>query len=540
MPLDEEGAKWSCEPCIRGHRSSKCQHFDRLMMKVPKAGRPLAKCPHPKGTCSCQKTYAFMVRIPKGSTCLCRPLYTVPTSPSDSDQPPQASLPGVQSPAPGKIQKVGRRQSHIHAAPENIAKALESMSDNVKLEDGTSQYLAELPAHQTARNGNHTPSGNDLYAATPVHGYIENPQPAKTSSCCSSKPAPPPPPPPAAESGGGSCCSGKPTSRGAPSHLETQPSPAKDSATWNNMSYMNIPSSQSSWQNSMHSTQNPYMQSFGMQGSQLPQFYADNYTPNQPGAQYSNLMNGLGIAQNSMGTFPNSAQNGYASVPTSTPAGEPCYDCKCGDECQCLGCAAHPFNNTTRQHVQEMSVMMTFDDDEHTPEAIGNSFQTPSFPTTTAPTPMNFYMHQAPPPVDRGITHNSFDPYSNPSSGMPSGYSSPIQGGHHLNQQLMHPSEYYTIEYPVGLPSACSDVTGSCQCGNDCSCVGCLTHSGHNGVPLEEDIPEAHVTHVPEHHIPSHGPVPSSSAESHNHRIPTLENISVPCLSPRTFETSMI
>lgn len=56
----------SSEPCIRGHRSSKCQHFDRLMMKVPKAGRPLAKCPHPKGSCSCQKLYAFMVRIPKG------------------------------------------------------------------------------------------------------------------------------------------------------------------------------------------------------------------------------------------------------------------------------------------------------------------------------------------------------------------------------------------------------------------------------------------------------------------------------------------
>ena len=87
MPLDEEGAKWSwydntcsifnvasltsrSEPCIRGHRSSKCQHFDRLMMKVPKAGRPLAKCPHPKGTCSCQKTYAVMVRIPKGMSLL--------------------------------------------------------------------------------------------------------------------------------------------------------------------------------------------------------------------------------------------------------------------------------------------------------------------------------------------------------------------------------------------------------------------------------------------------------------------------------------
>ncbi|KAJ5097139.1 hypothetical protein N7456_007860 [Penicillium angulare] len=536
MPLDEEGAKWSCEPCIRGHRSSKCQHFDRLMMKVPKAGRPLAKCPHPKGTCSCQKTYAFMVRIPKGSTCLCRPLYKVPASPSDSDQSPQASLPAVQSPAPGKIQKAGRRQSHIHAAPENIAKALESMSDNVKLEDGTSQYLAGFTAHPPALNGNHTPSGNDFYTATPVHGYTENLQPAKTSSCCSSKPAPPP----VAESGGGSCCSGKPTSQGAPSHLETRPPAVKDSATWNNMPYTNVPSSQSSWQNSMHSTQNPYMQSFGMQESRLPQFYPDNYSTNLPAAQYSNLMNGLGIAQNSMGTFPNAAQNGYASVPTSTPAGDSCYDCKCGDECQCLGCAAHPFNNTTRQHVQEMGVMMTFDDDEHTPDSIGHSYQTPSFPATTTPTPMNFYMQQAPPSMDRGIPQNSFDPYSDPNSAIPSGYSSPIPGGHHLNQQLMHPSEYYTIEYPVGIPSACSDVTGSCQCGNDCSCVGCLTHSGHNGVPLEDDLPETHATNVPEHHVLSHGHAPSNSAESHNNRIPTMENFPVPSLSPRTFETSMI
>lgn len=54
------------EPCIRGHRSSKCDHFDRLMLKVPRAGRPLAKCPHLSNTCSCKKTYAFMIRIPKG------------------------------------------------------------------------------------------------------------------------------------------------------------------------------------------------------------------------------------------------------------------------------------------------------------------------------------------------------------------------------------------------------------------------------------------------------------------------------------------
>lgn len=60
----------------------------------------------------------------------------------------------------------------------------------------------------------------------------------------------------------------------------------------------------------------------------------------------------------------------------------------------------------------------------------------------------------------------------------------------------MVPSEYYTLEYPVGLPSACVDTTGSCQCGNDCTCVGCLTHSGHNGLPLEPAMPESNWDHM--------------------------------------------
>lgn len=54
------------EPCIRGHRSTKCLHFDRLMVKVPRAGRPLSKCPHPRGACSCQRMYALMTEIYNG------------------------------------------------------------------------------------------------------------------------------------------------------------------------------------------------------------------------------------------------------------------------------------------------------------------------------------------------------------------------------------------------------------------------------------------------------------------------------------------
>ncbi|KAJ5578301.1 uncharacterized protein N7459_007265 [Penicillium hispanicum] len=535
MPLDEEGAKWSCEPCIRGHRSSKCQHFDRLMMKVPKAGRPLAKCPHPKGTCSCQKTYAFMVRIPKGSTCLCRPLYKVPADTNDPDQPTPASLPPLSSPASTKVQKPGRRQSNIQTTPGNIAKALEAMPENLKLEDEVSNYLANLPS-DSGQNENHPIPNNSFPAVQNSNGSANIPsQPEQGPSCCSSKP----PPPPVASNGGGSCCNGTSSATLATNPLPNSDQPkTKQPTIWRDRSYLQY-STPHTWHSSMGSTPGSFSQPFRMNDNRIHQLYIDNYTPNVSSMQYSNMMNGLGISQPNIAPFTaNPSQN--STYPATTVAGDPCHDCKCGDECQCLGCAAHPFNNTTRQHVQEMGVMMTFDGDEHTPEAIASAYQSP-FHGSAATTPMDFYMQQTP-SLDRGMHQASFDPYSDPSSTMPSGYSSPLTTGPQINQQLMHPSEYYTLEYPVGIPSACSDITGSCQCGNDCSCVGCLTHSGHNGVPLEAPIPNVSATlpaHTSEQQVSSHGP-PATSAGSHTSRIPVLENVSVPCLSPRTLETSMI
>lgn len=56
----------SSEPCIRGHRSTRCEHYDRFMLRVKKPGRPLSSCPHPKNQCTCGKERVMMVRIPKG------------------------------------------------------------------------------------------------------------------------------------------------------------------------------------------------------------------------------------------------------------------------------------------------------------------------------------------------------------------------------------------------------------------------------------------------------------------------------------------
>ncbi|KAJ5618934.1 hypothetical protein N7510_002918 [Penicillium lagena] len=535
MPLDEEGAKWSCEPCIRGHRSSKCQHFDRLMMKVPKAGRPLAKCPHPKGTCSCQKTYAVMVRIPKGSGCLCRPLYQVPLDSNGEPQSTPSTMAPTASPTPGKIQKSGRRQSSLQAAPENIAKAFDAMPGpiNMKFENDATNQSFNF-ASQPELDGAHTTNHDISDRASSDTAQIANstPQPTQQrSACCAQKSQMPAPAP------NGSCC-GKPatssTDDSVPSDLPEHNNVQHSS--WANMSYEQFSAPQmSSWQTSASSPHGKFME-FGMDEAQpQPTFYMNGHTQHMSTPQsmmYPDQLSGLGINQTA---FPMQHQN----ASNKTVGGESCTDCQCGDDCQCLGCSTHPFNNTTRQHVQEMGVMMTFDSDDQTPDGVASAHPSSPFPGGTI-TPLNLSFMQHTPSVDPSAQQDyAFAPYSDPNLNFPNGYSSPMSANHPFSDQLMHPSEYYTLEYPVGLPSVCSNITGSCQCGSDCSCVGCLTHSGHNGVPLESPIPDGSIAGTPEQNPPSHSTMASPSHHQTS-RIPVLDNISVPCLSPRTLETSLI
>jgi len=54
MPLIN-GCKYSCEPCIRGHRATSCAHNDRVLIEVRRPGRPLESCGHEFATCNCGK-----------------------------------------------------------------------------------------------------------------------------------------------------------------------------------------------------------------------------------------------------------------------------------------------------------------------------------------------------------------------------------------------------------------------------------------------------------------------------------------------------
>ncbi|KAE8380521.1 hypothetical protein BDV26DRAFT_257164 [Aspergillus bertholletiae] len=535
MPLDEEGAKWSCEPCIRGHRSSKCQHFDRLMMKVPKAGRPLAKCPHPKGTCSCQKTYAFMIRIPKGSTCLCRPVYQVPVDQNDSAPPTPTALAPTASPAPGKIQKSSRRQ--IKTAPESIAKALDSIPDFQKQhhENGTPSHISPFIPQNAGLGtvGNSLPQGigapNTLLTHQALNGDDSKPP---SGSCCSQKSQPPVQTKPQA-----SCCkkpesptqnghSTEPTTNG----LSTPYTPSLNATSFTPISTPQIPS----WQDFNAAGQNNYYQPFvsRQQPTGQPTYVPDYTLHTSPKAvsmsfSHQNITSG-GLTQSFVPQpLPHDTNNsGYAAPVTLNS--DPTHNCSCGDNCQCLGCASHPFNNTTRQHVQEMGLLVAFDGEDRSMDKM-NGYQSPSLHGRQhSVTQLDYSYTNFSHAFNSGAQHlmmHSYGEQSPTSRIVGNGYSSPP--AEYLSEQsYMEPSEYYTLEYPVGLPSGCSDVTGNCQCGNDCSCVGCLTHSGHNGVSLEPTTTEAS----------SLSPTaPVASLEKPGVGVPgieALDDIAIPSMSP--------
>jgi hypothetical protein len=471
---------------------------------------------------------------------------------NESTQSTPPSMASTSSPA-GKIQKSGRRQSTMQAAPQNIARALENMPNNVKIEEGTANLIADPYTSPVVDTQNEkTPSPQE-----PNNKKSQSPQ---VSSCCSQKPKVPPSAPvptPASEpaQNGGSCCGGSrpPTSNQAVhTEAEADRQQYQQPTVWDDQTYMQFSTSQiSPWQDPTVPTHGNYMHSAMHQSQPQPPNLHDGYlsmlsqgpqtTMSQmaspPSLTYSNPMNGLGINQSSMDPYMLNNPEPFYAAP---PGGDPCHDCSCGEDCQCLGCAAHPFNTTTRKHVQEMGAMITFNSDDKNSELM-NSYQASPYQAGTPSTPYPYFMQNTP-TLDHGFQPMPFGSYSDPNSTLPSGYSSPLSSNqHHLNQQLMHPSEYYTLEYPVGLPSACSDVTGSCQCGSDCSCVGCLTHSGHNGLSLDIPNAEQHIPHTPDQHNQTLHYVPhTSSATSQISRIPVLDNVSVPCLSPRTLETSMI
>ena len=162
-------------------------------------------------------------------------------------------------------------------------------------------------------------------------------------------------------------------------------------------------------------------------------------------------------------------------------------NCGCGPGCNCVFCAAHPYNEATISRVQELTQIMEADDYWSV-----NHVSPPQSGSGGAPTNgTNIESETEPehPQPDEGYSSPETFAWTN----------TPVQdpalqptfeegvslenGGHSSDSpfRMMRSSDYVNIEYVVH--GNCTDRTGRCQCGRNCRCSGCLTHQGHTGLP---------------------------------------------------------
>ncbi|KAL2869286.1 putative copper-activated transcription factor GRISEA [Aspergillus lucknowensis] len=476
MPYDENGVKWSCEPCIRGHRSSKCAHFDRLMVSVGKAGRPLSKCPHVEGNCNCKKLCAFMVAIPKGTGCVCRPVYKMlldENGPTPAVSRFPTDLTTSPGPSPNKIQKIGKK--HVKPAPEQLERALNTIPEfqQPAAQNGPpamSSYVQQAPTNSYSYNSTHgAPQPSSVFPnRTGVpNGHLENV--FSSGACPSTAPPLTQRDTPALVEARASCCSnsGRESSTDikeessafvqngfSTSHLVTSPL-VKTPSAW-----QGLPSLDGHYSH-VHGRSNGFQPIF-------PQFASESL-PKEYTSLHSTTLEKLTSSQP---TPVDTTDFPHHPPPTNRHVAS--RSCNCGPKCNCFACPDHPYNDVTVQHVQEMGRIIAQDsqvfEDNGTyqnrqsngihanPPETKQSVVEPQCLLTNGLDPMttgNCYS------IDDGAFDSDNDPHTLDS----------LAADH-----LMVPDAYYTYEYQIGLPGACAGEAGNCQCGPSCSCLGCLTH----------------------------------------------------------------
>jgi hypothetical protein len=125
------------------------------------------------------------------------------------------------------------------------------------------------------------------------------------------------------------------------------------------------------------------------------------------------------------------------------------HTCSCGDACQCIGCAAHPYNDATRNYVRSAWASMSIDRPPSEmypqPATTNGNENTPaqSQPTETIPSP------------------TAHTPSSTASA--------------NGEEQSLSAADFFFVNYPFAA-DGCGGDTQSCPCGDDCQCLGCTIH----------------------------------------------------------------
>ncbi|KAH6894249.1 hypothetical protein B0T10DRAFT_456492 [Thelonectria olida] len=531
MPLiNGQKMAWAfSEPCIRGHRSTKCTHADeRLMVPVRKPGRPLSICPHPPSRpCPCSQVTAA---IPRKQKCRCG------TEPAESskakNETSNSSEATPQSPSkvttPSyRVQKTSNKNGASNPSRRQSVDptAIERMDPNLlnvmPAYSGVQQTPAPIPDMSAFSAMGmipaDTPFGPMVYPMFPpqmpspmmtpdttngmsngrttpmangeTREKIEPPIP-KVGSCCggsggsnSSTTAPPTAQSPTAaaspvgadEPKTKSCCS--PEVSSPKEDQKPDALPASDVSTPNGFMMSPFPT--------------PIVMPNGMYGYYpqptvftYPPQYGSYLQPLQPD-QWRQVMASMTFAaQGAMplpyGLPPGAIPYQHQNVPPSTSGTS--HQCSCGASCQCVGCAAHPYNEATQNYVRSAWESMMDDAQNHPGHTNGpsdhnhvnghaNGHRENGTNGTVAR--QDSANHKAA-PFAGSLDGNASPPAPQTPSDAASGVS---------EEQALSASDFFFVTYPFG--DSCAGDTASCPCGDDCQCIGCVIHSNPN--PATED-----------------------------------------------------
>jgi hypothetical protein len=511
----------SSEPCIRGHRSTKCTHAnERLMVPVKKPGRPLTACPHLQPhICGCSSITAA---IPRKSQCGCG-------TPDKTESVGASALP--EAPSPTKVHFRVQKSSSKSASRKQSYDAgmLEKMDpSNVNIVPFQSNRPQQLiaPALPNAPSNGHRPSmpQTSYYEGTPSALYPHTPSPQQNygslpfassngngnynmsnnsetinngvyipmqplpETMLASRPV---------TSQEGSCCGPK---NGIKQEFDSQEQAtsrngsccSKDSMGPLNSSPFLDGSQPSSTNGASQIPQYAYAPAYPMNPPLYPPYvthttiyayppsYGSYQNPLQPASWRQSVMANM-YAQPSQQLALDTSHDlaGFIPIQTQNADLNTLHSCGCGDSCQCIGCAAHPYNDATQEYVR--SAMKVASMEPHTPTFSPNTTSNPYSPVAT--------------PIFNGY-HPNGSPISN--SSLPSNGNSKLHDINHTNtnaevaspladtpsdtgasgtseEQTLSAADFFFVNYPFSAEE-CGGDSMVCPCGDDCSCLGCTIH----------------------------------------------------------------
>lgn len=308
-----------------------------MLIEVRKPGRPLSACPHPVGSCSCERV-VINYTVPKSSECPC------PTSTS--------TVPAV---ATARIQKSRVRKPSI--TPSNLQKVIES-NPTVPVQSATRRIESgPTVLSDTSSNGPSIPSStSSTPRIDPVDGHPVN-QPGKPFSSHATKVESQRPNAPSGMIGAGGYGAPKGTigftgdRKDSDGHTQSAPThQLQETTSGCSASKMQPPhGSNSNVQQNLSEPQPSCYNSSQVEGLlNLGTNITDPFA-----------ISDVSMDQFSFPTWMDSSGGQQGHVFATSSSVEPQisnsladHGCRCGDSCACIGCAAHPRNQRMIEYVR--------------------------------------------------------------------------------------------------------------------------------------------------------------------------------------------